>query len=333
MYYVARHHRHEKENKRGRFALLLSISDASTVLSIAYVWSFVAKAKCTMSIYHYYISLDSILIACSTMVVVFVISGLHYWETGAGILRFLIALMLFILLGIFFGYQKNKYSNDPFPDWRAPNIKVTNESAILLPASCFLDPDLIQHDNPYVPGLLSSAQLDRVGRPVKGNWLPQFWLYVILCVALAMGIAAHFREYFRRQQEPLSPNSQAESLGITIGKRLFWSLIFGACFVTDIICVFQIATLRKWANASGWMSDNAENDENSLGQLLPVCSSLLIFVAFLDKCKIGGKEQENAHRDGYIDYDPMGQSGTFGVADAKEHATVHVTPLDHSGYV
>ena len=47
-----------------------------------------------------------------------------------------------------------------------------------------------------------------------------------------------------------------------------WFLIFGACFIINIVCAAQVGGLKKWTRAFRWMNDDAENGRYAIGFLL-----------------------------------------------------------------
>ena len=248
-----------------------------------------AKGKCTMSVYHYYVALDSVLIACSAMVVAFATSGRHYWTTLAGIPRFLLTLATFIFVGIFLGYQAVKHLAIDFPNWMPPDINLTHDSALLLPVSCFLDPDLIANASPYTQSThLTDDQLNRIGRSVEAHRLPQLSIYFFLLAALVSGIVAHVYEACRHHRRRHRAQYHSIQDGKTKRRKLeiaVWFFIFSVCFATNVFCAWQINGLRKWARESGWMEDGAEDGFYSIGQLLPIFSLVLIGLALLERFK------------------------------------------------
>ena len=220
------------------------------------------------------------------MVVAFATSERHFWTTLAEIPRFLLTLATFIVVGIFLGYQAAKHLYIDFPSWVPPDIHLTHDSALLLPVSCFLDPDLIAYASPYAPSTpLTGDQLNRIGRPVKAHRLPQLYIYLFLSVAFVLGIVAHVYKacshlILKRQYSKTNRNKWETALFSAL-----WNVIFSVCFATDVFCAWQIYGLGKWARESGWMEDGAEDGFYSIGQLLPIFSLVLIGLALLERFK------------------------------------------------
>lgn len=236
-----------------------------------------------MTVYHYYIALDAILLACSTIAVAFAASGRHFWKTWAGIWRILSTLLIFVFLSIFLGYQASNKLNTDFPELFPPTKR--DDSAILLPVSCFLDPDLIDKESPYAPNPqrhLNDAQFELIGRPIKTTKLPQIWLFFFLILALLLGVLAH-----------------------VLGRRLLsrpkkWLLgfIFLLSLGTDIFCAYHMLKLRLWTSRSGWMADKGEEGYYSIGQLLPLVSLALIVIAAAEtfELRCGKRWEDKKHR-------------------------------------
>lgn len=281
------------KGKEFHYNILFALSDMSTVLAFAYMTSFSHTGKCTMSTYHYYIVLDSILLACSTLVLTFTTSRHHYSETFAGIFRFLLMLAIFILLGIFLGYQMVTHFNDDFPEWNPPNIKTRNISTLVLPVSCFFDPDLIRSENPYAPKrypvVLVGSQLDRIGQPVKNYQLPELWIYILLALLFVASSVMSFINCFPARRL----NSQRAAKPARMDRPFYWPVVLGFCLATDIFCVWHISQLRIWANGSGSLKDNSETQLDSVGQLLPLFGLASILLVLLDNFKCRESRDKN----------------------------------------
>ena len=157
------------------YRALFSLSDIAIILAFAYIGNFGFLGKCNLSTYHYYVTLDIILLVCSIVVVTFTTSRHRYFRTLAGVIRLVLTLLLLFSLGFFFGYQLLKNRKTRFPKWKS------GTPAILLPASCFMDPDLIRN-GPFSSSRkkpLSDVELDHIGHPVKNSGIPGIWLYAL----------------------------------------------------------------------------------------------------------------------------------------------------------
>lgn len=244
-----------------------------------------------MSVYHYYMALDSILLACSTIAVVFAALGLNLWKTWAGPFRFLSKLLIFVFLTIFLSYQIRKLRNSNFPEL-FPRMG-TNDSTVLLPVSCFLDPDLIDRESPWAPKRsLTVAQLEDIGRPTTTWKLPQIWLFVLLTLFLCFSGSMNFLNLVCKRPNWLQSSRKKSLLGIIL-------LSLGI----DIFCAFHMFMLKQWTSQSGWLEDKGEEGYYSIGQLLPLLSLASILIAILDAFTLGcgrrSKDEEHQGPKGY----------------------------------
>ena len=109
---------------------------------MAYFFNFVLADKCDMSTHHYYIALDTILFTCATIALATLLSRAYYWRSLAAAFRFVLAFAHFLFVGLLLFYQRVRTAR--LPEWLPP-AGVRNDSAVLLPVSCFLDRDLLEH--------------------------------------------------------------------------------------------------------------------------------------------------------------------------------------------
>lgn len=300
--------RRRGNNTDWAYGLLFVVSDTFTLLSLGYIINFVVASKCTMSVYHYYVALDSTLLACSTLVATFTFVGVRYWSNGLartlGIIRFIAMLVIFSLLGVFLSYQAFNHSATSMPESILRPDNGRNDSAILLPVACFLDPDLAERDGPYRSTRsfpLSNEQLDRIGRPIKSSHQPQIVIFWVLVGTLLLGIVTHFLEARTRHRESDQRTKKAKAAEFIL--PYIWFFILCMCLVTDLFCAAHIGSLRSWTKSSGWMIDGAENDLNSIGQLLPLFSLIPIVFSLVDSMKSGRKKSEKGKRAGSSEYE------------------------------
>ena len=247
-----------------------------------------------MSVYHYYMALDSILLACSTIAVVFAASWGNLWKTWAGPFRFLSTLIIFVFPAVFLSYQTTKlpYSNFPelFPPIGHP------DSAVLLPVSCFLDPDLIDKESPWArhpQRPLTEVQLADIGRPTMTLKLPQIWLFAFLTFFLCLSGLIDFLALVCKWSGWHRSGPKKWLLGSII------LLSLG----TDIFCASHMFMLKQWTSQSGWLADKREEGYYSISQLLPLLSLATIVIAILDAFRLGcgrrSKDEKHKGSNGY----------------------------------
>ena len=220
------------------------------------------------------------LMGFSNMVIMVLVRRHRYWSSAASLIRFLVSFGLLTFLGLLMSCQIRQ-SN--FPEWDPPDTKFRTDSALLLPVSCFLDPDLAKKHAPYSPGKLSPAQIDRIGQPWKGWKLYEFFFWIVLVVCFIAGHLAHLYRFIYGQK-PIIPRTWYRALS-----PLYWLLTLGSCVATDIICVWHIARLRHWAHTTDWMEKRqgitAEEVIDPTGQVIPIIALGFVLVAVLDKVK------------------------------------------------
>lgn len=278
-------------------SLILVISDAATLLGFAYYFNFMLAAKCSISTYHYYVALDIILFTCSTIVMATLLSRAYYWRSLAAAFRFPLALAYFFFVGLLLFYQSVRAPK--FPEWLPPDVGVRNDSALLLPVSCFLDPDLIKHYSPFRPSWSrnkTAVQRDRIGPAIEPARLPEFVLYVLLLLCfLAMHASSLLRWCLNRWWRRPAVGRQPDALKLRGPWRgaVFvgcWLSVMCLCIIADAICVSHVVALRTWVHASGWMTVrpvNLENDVNGLGQLVSLFGLGAVVLVALEHCHWG----------------------------------------------
>lgn len=179
-------------------SLFLATSDSQTFLALAYGISFWLAGKCTMSAYHYAIATDIVLLTCSNFnASTFMIRD--YWRAPVTtIFRYGAITVIYFFLGLMLNLQRKRLNN---PEWRPPLSR--NNSIILLPASCFLDPDF------RVFNKMSEARLDNIGRPMAWFTMPEFGLYIPTTTIFAIGFLENLFQCLccrGRENKPEKPN-------------------------------------------------------------------------------------------------------------------------------
>jgi len=263
--------------------LILAISDAATLLGLAYYFNFMLAAKCDMSTYHYYVALDTILFTCSTTTLAALLSRAYYWSSLAALFRFLLALAHFLFVGLLLFYQSTRTVR--LPEWLPPPAAVRSDSAVLLPVGCFLDRDLLNHWSPFRPFWEehhTAAQRARIGESSSPAKSPEFVLYVMLLLCF---VATHASSAVRRWQSRRKRAVPTARRWLGACVVAFWLLAVCVCIAMDCVCVYHVLALRSWVHASGWMAGgraNPENDIGGLGQLAAVFGLGAVIMVILE---------------------------------------------------
>lgn len=251
-----------------------------------------ALGKCVMSTYHFYVALDTILIACSAIIAILLTSRQR--RTVTLVLRWISTLIILILLGLFIVAQLLKHRDTLFPEQLPPDRGTRNDSALLLPASCFFDLDLENHESPYAPNHpnINDLRLDRIGQPVKVKFIPQIWFYFFL---LTVFLTGPFVRCFCKFSYEIGYNYQIAM--ILKSKRVVPALeLLFICIPSSVYCAWHIYQLREWTKASGWMKDGSEDEPNTIGQLLPILAIGLVGLSFFDNKSSEKKFDQLLHR-------------------------------------
>ncbi|KAF2491127.1 hypothetical protein BU16DRAFT_543381 [Lophium mytilinum] len=279
--------------------------------AIVYIANFISTGKCNLTTYHYYVALDSVLVACSTLVLIFISARHHYRTTVASLVRFSATVVIFSLLGIFIVYLAHKNRQEQFPELFPPRSR--NDSAILLPVSCFIDKDLIHLKTPFAtdvnPPLLTTEQQARMGRPIKTGYLPEIILYLFLMAYLFLGMCAQLWDVFCKDSRRAHVAKRTSFV-----LKAFWSTTFLLCLGTDIYCIAHIGWLKGWAASSGWMKDGREGDLSTIGQIMAIATPGLFLVACCDKVKFRKGPEKNMDHEERL---PLTQQGYSSVPQPR----------------
>jgi hypothetical protein len=275
--------------------LLKSISDALTIITLAYVVNFGVSGKCTMSGYHYLFGINAMLMAFAS-ITIYVTIVRNYWAAPVSALfRTIAHVVVFALVGRLLFYQ---WTIDvmPHPFYFWGDAAGRTDSALFLPMACFLDNDL----NPLE--ILNAAQLDQVGHVdnTAGLMEPIVFIFLSVCFVLAhMAHLAHIRRRYISQNTETSGNSQEAETpekmsgdhGYATAAKSFYFSIVLVCIAVNAICYNHLWVLHTWIIGSGWMerlpgsTQSNEEDLIGIGQLGYFCTLLWVGLLFFDELR------------------------------------------------
>ena len=136
---------------------LLATSDTQMLFNFAYGLNFFLIQKCTISAYHYAIVIEIGLMSCASFVLTMAFVS-EYWKAPiTGVLRWIVILVIVSFLGVELNHQRTRTE---YPEYQPPFSR--KDSAILLPASCFLDS---QFKDIYSG--LDTLVREKIGYPMK----------------------------------------------------------------------------------------------------------------------------------------------------------------------
>ncbi|MBE3042123.1 hypothetical protein IMZ48_05985 [Candidatus Bathyarchaeota archaeon] len=256
--------------------LLIASADTQLFLALAYGINFAVSSKCTLSAYHYEVGLNMALLAlASTNLSTLMIRDYYARAKIAAVLRTLVILVSYAFVGRMIAYQFTRVSK-PEEVW-ANKLWENTDSSILLPASCFLDPDL----DPLRG--LSGAELERVGGDLSGDTVtPEVVLYAFLALCFVLSHAAHLMRAIRGHRQP-KQGGRGAFWGFLV--LSYWIFCLGASTIVYAWCYGNVWVLRNWVHESGWMEDGgaAEKDVRGIGQLVPIVAMCFAVIWSFDR--------------------------------------------------
>ncbi|KAK4198767.1 hypothetical protein QBC40DRAFT_89686 [Triangularia verruculosa] len=272
--------------------LIISCSDQQVFTGGAYAITLRYAKACTVSVYHYNIVSNILLVTCATHLMAVTVSS-NYWEHRfVGGLRLAVTSLVYIITGILL-------SNRGEPDLGFPTKVPTDEetySFMLLPAACF-----------QTDGIRLGTELDKSFKVGSANeffngqvhgWTQFIIMFLFFFLAVVVSVGRLVRRgqdhngrrtrliaWFKRTFKPLFR-----------WRRIFY-LLFGMYLVaglavsswTVVTSALYVFSLRRWVHESGWMEPVdeeapdriAENDPSTFGQLVPVLLISLTLFTFL----------------------------------------------------
>jgi hypothetical protein len=266
---------------------MLNVSDAQTMLAIAFGINFGLLAKCNMTAYHFGVALDTILICLSTIIFSFTMVK-DYWKTWAtAIIRFVASIIIFISLGAFTISNRGNFPQWPLGDQATDNLA-------LLPAACLQNNNLFQQLN----SSLSDNDRNSLNLGKVTTLRTEEVFFYILVVMFFVGIASHpIRQCCGRKV------AQHKGTKRHKGWRTTWILIRCIPIAIAIKCWRDIAVSRTWAAKSGWLNNSgphhqdAELNAGNIGQVLALITGYWFIMTILALCPPCGKKRGQRQED------------------------------------
>ncbi|SPO00987.1 uncharacterized protein DNG_03736 [Cephalotrichum gorgonifer] len=184
--------------------LIIANADTQLFIALAYGINFALSSKCNLSVYHYKVGLNMVLLALasSNLSILMVRS---YWQRAwiAASMRVIVMVVILAFLGRMIAYQFTRTSRPE--DMLYSKLRDSNrtDSSILLPMSCFLDPDL----DPLQA--LTDTQLARVGGDLRGKDVTsEIVLYGAVAFCFLLAHTAHVMRKLRGHHPPKQEKPQ-----------------------------------------------------------------------------------------------------------------------------
>ncbi|KAI1811890.1 hypothetical protein GGS20DRAFT_578745 [Poronia punctata] len=274
--------------------LVMTCSDQQLFTGAAYALTLRYLRGCTVSVYHYNIIANMLLLTCATHLMSVTIVR-NYWKyPWLAIVRILSVTGVFIVTGLLFTNQNAAGMHFPTG---VPDADQSN-SLIFLPAACFQSDkntatetfqDSVKDPNAFFVKTLQYSTPD--------NKIQGWNVYVLTLLYYGAALIAEGIRFVRRgRTRPGWRANLAKSAGRYCGlgtmQRRVVSLVFllyliigvGISGAVVVISGSYIFDLRRWVDKSGWIREdnnqNPENDPTSFGQLVPILTSGLILFSF-----------------------------------------------------
>jgi len=255
-------------------ALVLATVDVQLILLVAYGWNFSEFGICTMSAYHYNVFINVVLIACSSFILAALVLPSYWKNPIAAGLRVIATMVVFFFAFTLMIRQHNAF--DRIPERLPPPSR--NNSLLLLPATCFLDPIL------SVTNTITSAQGNAIISE-RNSLTVEFWFFVVLSALFVLGIFGQGVFLCLRRRSETSRRSGKHGFA-NKSLALIWIVIWVAVVIIFSCSFNYVLRVRQWVDKSGWREidpltgKNPESEVVGLGQLLPVWALVLIIFAF-----------------------------------------------------
>lgn len=254
----------------------MQCSDQLTVTGIIYAVILRTRQACELSAYHYDVVVDSLIVACMTVMLA-AVSVTKFWENyWLGNLRVAGGAVLFVLTS-FIMYLRKASGMDISPAG-------TNAELLFLPAVCFAD---AAERNPLPLNLGADEVLFGI---VVVLWT--LWIFTDL-VAWAMGRFGVSNT--KRRPRAVTTTLRGGGWPAALTAAPFFIVPFGFGVAVLLFHVVHVYQLRGWVDNSSWLSredgTNPEGDMFAIGQALPAALFMLVFIpglSFLVRlCDIG----------------------------------------------
>ena len=247
---------------------LLATSDTQMLFNFAYGLNFFFIQKCTISAYHYAIVIEFGLISCANFVLTMAFVS-EYWKAPiTGVLRWIAILVIVSFLGVELNRQRTRIE---YPEYQPPFSR--KDSAILLPASCFLDSKFKD-----IYSGLDTLVREKVGYPMKSYQYWEFPLWIVIVIVLAFGLWGGIMQLMDDR------GGKAKTYNVMKGSVVcfYKVVVLVLVAVVSLIAWLRIYFLKTWVDRSGWIKPgrvpNPENDWLENGQILPMLQLVMIGV-------------------------------------------------------
>lgn len=276
------------------------MSDSQLVFGLALAIYFQVVGKCSVSMYHFKMGLNLIIVACINNLLTLILIR-SFWRTWfSSIVRLGLTGALIGLLGKILYILKKLNYDYGLPEPLPP--KSRTDSLILLPAACFVDSDYLQ--------TFTALDLDQAKHQAKAAIIGRLekvagWVEIVPptqegiiwgFMVCFFGLVIFYRLTILLLQIRRRYLSHQKYESLTMKPSGFFSawrfvvclvaLIFS--LVVSIIIYIRVWSLREWVFHSHWLKNNEYlgNEEarpTTFGQITTLCALGGFFVVAFDR--------------------------------------------------
>ncbi|KAF9695194.1 hypothetical protein EKO04_006760 [Ascochyta lentis] len=273
--------------------ILVAMADYQIIFGAALCVYFNVIGKCGVSMYHFNMGLNLLIVICGNTLLTLVIMR-SFWAAPVSSLARLVAIgLLLFYQGKILWIQHAR--NQSFGMAEALPTTERNSSLILLQAACFLDPRALGNLTSQLyddDATIKTARINVVGdlnHDGKKSVELYIWFFLVFCFAAVVvyQLAALLKACCRRKLKSgeYAPVTKKHR-GCLHTSRLFLCTL--TLLLSSVVCIWRIMylySLKGWVSESGWMKEDAylgneESGISSFGQAAALCTAIgFVFVA------------------------------------------------------
>ncbi|PSN74541.1 hypothetical protein BS50DRAFT_615414 [Corynespora cassiicola Philippines] len=276
-------------------SILMLTSDSQMVLGIALCINFALVGKCSISMYHFQMGVNILVITCANALLTLVLIR-DYWRTPlSAVVRLTAFGMILYFLGEILRALHHREEEIGAAERLPPSDRMN--SLILLGAACFLDPDPLKK-----LALISDQQAQSVGRLTKDTiWSSErvLWLLIVggSILAFLYRVGDLVRPFWKVRRD-----EHAYDIMEKKASSRWWPIFcFWVCAITWLLCIVTtvwqgnyLFSLREWVFNSGWMKSdeylgNEEAHAATFGQLAALFAMTGMVIMAFDQWELKSK--------------------------------------------
>ncbi|KAH6887702.1 hypothetical protein B0T10DRAFT_574861 [Thelonectria olida] len=249
---------------------ICSLSDAQLLVILAFGAAFYSKAQCSISTYHYTITIHLVLAGLAASLLALILIRKPQKKIISMLLR--IAMFSACLAGLLGQKDVQGVDNTSSIRSQLPGMD-QRDSTVVLPTFCLLDDSL----NPF-PGLTAEEKKHLINKGLSRNAVVQsrFLLAFFILVALFKHILGLRQRWGLESSHKVSSRCCGCNPAFVVYIMTTFCKFAVWAFSLILICYnwLTVFLLRDWVERSGWLEledgQNPERDVQGLGQIAPL---------------------------------------------------------------